>query len=448
MIWKTTRGDNVDRLVYYLIAILFFGAAIVLVRKPLTLTIPYILTWILAFVCIIKEPTSEWKRFPLKKTLIFTFTCLLLVGFFDGRLPLYLKIYRPIAYFVYSFFICYLSFLCFKDEEDWKKISKVLFFSMIVMCIYGFFNHLVSFNHYNDLICSFTKEIDVANRFQLSSVRPRVSSFTSNAIYYGFLVALVFIVFLYNYIKKPEKLISTKYFIPIAFLLLISLYLANSRTPYMIFLVGIVCLLLLSTNLKGKFKYIIIIFMAGLVAVNFSASKDRLEQLADIFSSDQQVGGSSIEMRMDQLSGALEFFDHNIYIGNGFYYIFETIGFSIDSDINEANEDLWGFESYIFELLIEQGIVGILGSLVFFVSVVYWLFRQRKYSVEIMQVAALGIAVVISFLCFSIATATLESWYISMFFLGICMKRIEIMKEAIPSDTVNEESVILLPDNE
>lgn len=439
--WKIIRSNNVNRLVYYLIVILFLGAGIILTKTPLVLTPLYFLTWTLTFVCIIKEPVSEWERFPLKKTIIFTFICLLLVGLFDSRLVLYLKIYRPAAYFVYSFFICYLSFLCFKDEEDWKKISKVLFFSTIIVCIYGYFNYLVNFNHYNDIICNFTGEVDVANRFQLASERPRISSFTSNAIYYGFLVGLIFVICLYNYIKKPEKLITKRYFIVIAFLLLVNLYLSNSRTPYMTFLIGVVCLFLLSTDLKGKIKYIIIIFIAGLVVVNVSSTKDRLDQLVDIFSSEQEVTGSSIEMRMEQLSGALEFFDHNIYTGNGFFYIIETIGFNLDEDLNKADKDLWGFESYIYELLIEQGIVGILGSLVFFVSVIYWLFHQRKYSLEIRQVAALGIAIVISFLTFSIATATLDSWYISMFFLGICLKRIVLMKEAILSEDIDEQDI-------
>ena len=129
LVWKTIRGNGIDRLVYYLITILFFGTAIILTESPLRLTPPYVLSWILAFTCIIKEPVSEWKRFPLKKTIIFTFVCLLLVGFFDSRISIFLKLYRPVAYFVYSFFICYLSFLCFKDEEDWKVISKVLFIS-------------------------------------------------------------------------------------------------------------------------------------------------------------------------------------------------------------------------------------------------------------------------------------------------------------------------------
>ncbi len=109
---------------------------------------------------------------------------------------------------------------------------------------------------------------------------------------------------------------------------------------------------------------------------------------------------------------------------------------------------MWGFESYVFELLIEQGIVGILGSLVFFTSIVYWLFKQRKYSVEIRQISALGITIVVSFLAFSIATGALTSWYISMFLLGICMKKIVLMKEAILLSEINEQNTTNPIDNE
>jgi hypothetical protein len=165
-----------------------------------------------------------------------------------------------------------------------------------------------------------------------------------------------------------------------------------------------------------------------LVGLNISYINERLFQIVDIFSSNQQLRGSSIEMRMGQLKGSLAFFGQNIFTGNGFFYIADTIGFHADSDLNKADEDMWGFESYIFELLIEQGIAGIIASVVFFGTVLYWLYRQRKYSIEMKQAASLGIAITTCFLFFSFSTGTLGAWYISMFLLGVTMKRVLLMK--------------------
>jgi hypothetical protein len=427
--WKFIRSEGVDRLKYYLIVILFLPFSIILLEKP-TITPPELLAITLAFMCIIQEPLQEWKRFPLKIAFIITFFCLLLVGIFDERLSFVPKFIRPTRYFLNTMFICYLSFLCLKKEEDWKQISKALFFSSIILCIYGLFNYLVQFNHYNDLIAGFTGEVDVANRFQTSSGRSRISSFTSNAIYYGFLTGIILIVFLCDYTKPKDKILSLKSFILIAFLLLVNLYLSNSRTPYFVFLAGIIIYLTFSVDKKGLKRNYTAFFLIFLIGLTIPAVQDMLFQITDIFSKHQQVGGSSLEMRIEQLEGALRFFDYNIFTGNGFAYIIEEIGYALDGDLYDLDE-MWGFESYAFEVLIEQGIAGIVANLVFFSSIAYWLFRQMKYSGEIKQIAAFGITITAGFLLFSCATGTLGAWPISMLFLGVCMKRIVLMKEKL-----------------
>jgi hypothetical protein len=370
----------------------------------------------------------------LKTAFIIAFFCLLLVGIFDDRLSFASKFLRPARYFLNTMVICYLSFSCLKEEEDWRKISKAIFISSIILCVYGLFNYLVQFNHYNDLISGFTGEVDVANRFQVSSGRPRISSFTSNAIYYGFLTGIIMIVFLCDYTKAENKILSLRSFLLISLLLLINLYMSNSRTPYFVFLAGIIVYLTFSASkkeLKRNYAIFLIIFLFGLT---IPSVQDMLFQITDIFSKHPQIRGSSLEMRMEQLEGALRFFDYNIFTGNGIGYIREGIGYTLDTDMYERDE-MWGFESYALELLIEQGIAGILASLIFFSFILYWLLRQLRYSGEIKQIAALGIVIAVSFLLFSFATGTLGAWPVSMLFLGICIKRIVLMKENMAEET-------------
>jgi hypothetical protein len=426
-VWIALRNKENNRLIAYLLVILFLPNSIILLEKPFIVP-TRLLTMVIAFMCLIQEPWREWKRFPLKIAFVATFFCLLMVGIFDERLSFVSKFARPAGYFLHAMFICYLSFLCLKKEEDWKAVSRALFFSSIVLCVYGLFNYLVQFNHYNDVISSYTDSVDVANRFQGSSLRPRISSFTSNAIYYGFLTGMIAIVFFCDYTKPKDKILSLKSFVFISFLLLVNLYLSNSRTPYFVFLAGVVVYLTFSSDMKGLKRNYALFFVVFLIGLTIPAVQDMLFQLTDIFSRHPQIGGSSLEMRMEQLEGAIRFFGYNIFTGNGIGYIREDIGFSLDSDIYSM-DDMLGFESYAFEVLIEQGIVGVVANLVFFSSIFFWLFKQMKYSMEIKQVAALGIAVTANFLLFSLATATLGAWSISMLFLGVCIKRIVLMKE-------------------
>ena len=172
--------------------------------------------------------------------------------------------------------------------------------------------------------------------------------------------------------------------------------------------------------------------------------KKSVGTVTDIFATEQEVEGSSIEMRLMQLEAAISIFDLNIYTGNGFGYIFDGLGFSSDSELSESDKDFMGFESYIYEIVIEQGLAGIAANIIFFTSLFYWFFKQRKFSMETRQISTIGIVVTGAFLLFSISTGTLGSWLISMFFIGIFIKRIILAKEKI---VIDSENIIDVNDN-
>jgi Lipid A core - O-antigen ligase and related enzymes len=436
----TSKGSN--RVLWYVVGILFFHEGIILISNPIDLSAPRIFTLSLLLSSIFCESQSEWRSFPLKKIFLFILISLIIIGFNDTRLSSFQLIYRPAVYFFDNFLPCILAFLSFKEEKDWKKTMKVLYSSMIIMCLYGLATYLIRFNHYNDLIAKTTGWLDTSSNINLGTSRERVSSFTNNSIYYGYMISIIFIIFIVNFVSTKTKNIHHSIsFIFISILMLSNLYLSNSRTPYFTFAIGLSIALFLVSGMKDKFKYFLYVLLFFIVVMNTSVGQNAVQKVTDIFAQEQNEGGSSIEMRLDQLNASLEIFDHNIYTGNGFKYIIEDLGFkSIGGD---ENEDLYGFESYIFELLIEQGIIGFVYSIIFFVSIILWFFMNYNRNRNTKIISGLSISLILCLLSFSVATGRLYSWPITLVLIGINMKRIILVKkEEDAEDYSLEESPI------
>lgn len=84
-----------------------------------------------------------------------------------------------------------------------------------------------------------------------------------------------------------------------------------------------------------------------------------------------------------------------------------------------------GYESVIFVLLIERGIIGIAAYMVFYGSVLFYLIKNRKYDTTL---TALGISLFSIYLFFAIATGELLSVPVTLFFSGIIIRQIETKK--------------------
>jgi len=139
---------------------------------------------------------------------------------------------------------------------------------------------------------------------------------------------------------------------------------------------------------------------------------------------DMQVKGSSLEGRLVQLLGAFHLFSNSPIVGNGYDYIGKGLGF-YKQKISKQNRKMGGYESVVFKLLIERGLIGIVAYLAFYGSVFYYLIKNRKYDITL---TALGISLLSIYLFFSIATGELLSVPITLFFTGIIIRQIEIKK--------------------
>jgi O-antigen ligase len=173
-----------------------------------------------------------------------------------------------------------------------------------------------------------------------------------------------------------------------------------------------------------KIKIVYIIALMCFVLYNIPVVKERIGSVKDIFKlNGGKTSGSSIDLRTTQLQASYrEFLSKPIY-GHGLYYIEEDMGWANLEEERTSDSDFQGFESYIYQLLIEQGLVGILTTIIIVLSIAIYYIKKRRISKE---VSALGLSILVMFLMFIIGTGTLHSWIISMGLIGLSIKYLEL----------------------
>lgn len=289
----------------------------------------------------------------------------------------------------------------------------------MVICIYGVFNYITKSNPYDLLIQSTYKSTSFFS-YYANDIRFRINSTTAHPIYYGYLLGTIIIYILAYLYNKGE---TNKTTIITLSLLIINLLLTNSRTPLVVFIIGLIALSFFSLSIQKKLQNILLLTLLSLVSYSFIPFvQEQVDNSLDIFiTGGTKSDGSSMEMRNTQLLASLDQFNKSPIRGNGLSYIEEDLGWNNKN--KDVDSDFAGFESYIFQLLIEQGLIGIIITFALFLSI-YRFFIKNMHSFKLLS--GLGVSILSMFIIFSTGTGTLGSWTITMGLLGVIIKTIEI----------------------
>jgi hypothetical protein len=434
--FQITRQKGHKKLYWFFAGILFVPHSITLFHVPVSITFQRLMIYSLLFSTIREKDFSKsLVKMPVFASLVFLFCMSMLTGLFDSRIELFQKFYRPITYFFESFFPIALSYYHITKDEDVISVFKKCLVFLGIFGIYGIANYITKSNeYYNMLEDAFNiSNYANANMDLLKDQRFRVSSFAFHAIYYGLLLALNILMSLYLYFNniKRNKLLH----FAILGLLLLNIVLVNSRTPLLALVGGFMMLFLFGMNLKYKIQTMVLgsVMLFGLV-LSMSQFSEIITATLGIFkSNDTQVTGSSIDMRERQLKASYKLFKMSPVSGNGYNYITETLGYSSDPEQNMADDDLEGLESYAYRLLIEQGCAGILGNFVLFFSLGFYFFRGT-FSRKTKHIAAMGLAMLITFLLFIFGTGDLGSFPFFMSIIGVALKGVVLARQDQPEE--------------
>lgn len=418
---------GVNKLQWFFFGILFFPSTIEISDSP-HITFPRFVIYCLYFSFIFqnKNIKKSFNAFPLYIPLVLMFISLLLVGLFDNRIDAFAKILRPLYYFAENFLIVFITYFYTKSLRDVKKIYHFLVICFLIFGVYGVFNYFSGVSLYNVLISEIYKTQDFANSYTISGdARFRISSFAVHPIYYGLLLSFTILFLVFQYYERKLQVYNSFFYSTLVILLFINLLWTNSRTPLLSFLIGVSFFYIFGIKLGSKIRIFFIGFFV-IVSIVFISPKS-LNLITESFntftSNGSKLEGSSVEMRETQMASTFLIYNKSPFFGNGINYITEDLGFSSNQNIKASEGDLGGFESYIYKLMIEQGLIGIFANIFFFISVFIYLLKMRE-KVDLLgkKVIYFTLSMTITFILFIIGTGDLGGFVIYMALLGINIK--------------------------
>jgi len=426
--------EGYKKLGWTIIGLILMHGAILVTDVPINM---YIHRWLIFSLLLNqlyfhREFVGEFRSFPLKNTLIVLIIGSLSIAIFDDRLNLFYKFYTPFREMTETYFLIFLGYFAINSVNDIQKLAKPILIVLLFIASFGIFNWVTKQNPYHELIVNTYIEAGTAQYnlliYSLSEEdRFRASSTFDQTFNYGYVSSLLALFFFSVFNSKNKEL---KQFSILAILGGITgTILCFSRTVLISASAAFFVLILLSTTLSKKIMVSAFIALTVFTMYfNIPSLKLSVDNSIDIFTTGgNKTAGSSLEMREIQLLGAYGYFLQSPIRGNGYGYIDNELGWG-DRDHEELDPEMFGFESIVYQLMIEQGIIGLFTKSLLFISLIVFFLKKIKTNKNL---SGLGLAIVVLFLSFSIGTGPLGIWPMSMLLLGAIIKTIVIKEQNI-----------------
>lgn len=270
-----------------------------------------------------------------------------------------------------NYVFCFLLYYCIKDKNDVSLLVWSIFAFILIMLLNSFveyasgqsINPLSSFVKSNSSQRIFFSEDDYSRGIRIRSGYP-------HSIVYGDICSLFMYFFYCCYFRIKKSFL----FLGIFVLLVLGVYLSASRTPILGVLVFSIPVILNKKNISGRG---FLIFTLLIIGASFFYEYI-FTALDSMFNSNSktEVGGSSMDLRMQQFEACFMIISDNLYFGLG----------------SEFNLERWsyvlaGCESVWFELLCRQGIVGC----VIYASIYIFMFLKSVRNSLFKEIFFLGL---------------------------------------------------------
>ncbi len=399
LLFLILKGDREKQLLALLLVNILFYINIGLIEKP-ELT-PYQL---LPYLFFAKEAFFNFHQFkkqlasfPIKFGLGVIFLAYFATAWSNGgNLHDYYEVFR----YCFDKYVPIIAvFICAKEVEE-KSLVKHLFLFFLIFCGLGFIEYLLNYNYVREAIATAfpsTRVSDmfgpagITNGFGSSGWRTRISITTKHPTVLGALLSTMFL-FSLPYLKVSQDQYNIRKRNFVLFAIAFTAILSGSRTS--MGCIGLGLLIYFTVSLPFKKKLLAII----LYAVTFYG----LSSVATATFSAKD-GGSSLELRQQQLLFTVIEFANKPLFGHGLYYTNHTI-LATDDDgkrVNFEKEETQGMESIVFYALLDIGLFGILALSIFYGQVFLYFFKNRKECPRLAMQGALETSMLAIFLILS-----------------------------------------------
>ncbi len=399
LLFLILKGDREKQLLALLLVNILFYINIGLIEKP-ELT-PYQL---LPYLFFIKEAffnfhqfKKQLNSFPIKFGLGFIFLAYFATSWSNGgNLHDYYEVFR----YCFDKYVPIIAvFICAKEVEE-KSLVRHLFLFFLVFCGMGFIEYLLNHNYVREAIATAfpsTRVSDmfgpagITNGFGSSGWRTRISITTKHPTVLGVLLSTMFL-FSLSYLKVSQNQFDVRKRNLVLFSIAFTTILSGSRTAMGCLGLGLLIYFTVSLSFKKKLLAIILYAVAfyGLSSAATAA-----------FSAKE--GGSSLELRQQQLLFTVIEFANKPLFGHGLYYTNHTI-LATDDDgkrVNFDKEETQGLESIVFYALLDIGLFGALALLAFYGQILLYFFKHRKEHSRLAMQGMLETSMLVLFLILS-----------------------------------------------
>ena len=319
-----------------------------------------------------------------------------------------------------KYFVIAYAFLSLYEEKKLQKTIKVSFYGLIILTGFAVLNYITKQSIFINEILSGINVTDVmedaGNKYTYQD-RFRVQAMFASPFDYGY---ICIILFLFNWYGYSKALINKKHFYITILCCLFGVITCGCRTNVLCLFIGVLVYISIAFKIKQKIKYIVIgILCCATFISTIPILQEKITETLTIFDKDSsKVGGSSLELRSIQYAAVLFHIRNHELFGRGLDF------FNIDMGWGEGkkylvDEDLAGLEGVLMNHLLERGIVGVIFYLLFYITLLIFIYKKRNVD---KTTAALAIATLIVYLTFSNMTGELSSVYPSLLIIGCSIK--------------------------
>jgi hypothetical protein len=365
------------------------------------------------------------------------FSVLIIIGsFFSYGIESAYQLSILRSYIIGYFLIPVMLWHVCKTKSDINYFARIILISITFMLIYGLY---CFFTHSNPYITTLSSLFNMQDNNEIFSDMERggligkIQSTTSHPFYFSVILSLT----LFGSYSLWDKKKGYVYFFFLV-LLLINLFVCNVRTGIVASALG-VAFMFTHFSMRIKILSITVIIAILLLSVDtsiFGKFQPFIDSIIYFNDSEKSTRGSSLETRLLQLGGAVSLWEQGgILFGNGFGWCVNYYTLYGDHPI------LLGFESIIYVIIIENGVLGIFLYIYLFYSFFkinrdVYILTQNENKTNFWLINSM----IIAYISFSIITG-LFGFNIFLIFLILMLLKVRINSQNDDTESIEQKSI-------
>lgn len=364
-----------------------------------------------------------FKNSSIKAIIIFCFGLLFCV--FLAPLPYAVQLSSLIQFIITEILPCIAVFIILKNEKQLKLFIYTILVSLLIAGTYGLYTYIIKSNpYYMYMVLNYGDPSYLI--YDISEITREKGELTGYAAGMSSPAALIWsqITLLGGMFFWNHKIYNKSIVVSVSILMILNSFLSGQRSSLIAFIIGLIILYLYKINFKLLIKFIILL-ISIVLALSFvpSLSKYKTTLYASVlfwhddFMRENNITGSSFDMRVNQFKSTIEMLFSYPLAGKGF-------GYPTSEYAEKDRSTMYGFESIFFNVAWSSGILGCFVWLFLFLK----LYKYQKIedtAEEMKRFRAFFLAYVVTITL----TAIQSTFFLFLIFVVLFQKEHYLLKE-------------------